>query len=64
MRSNCGFVMFAFRLKECYTEMIRQRGCITGSASSQVASCAGSLVRALVQSGAHNYVEFKLLQGR
>ena len=30
----------------------------------QVATCAGSLVRALVQSSAHNYVEFKLLQGR
>ncbi len=30
----------------------------------QVATCAGSLVRALVHSGAHNYVEFKLLQGR
>ena len=38
--------------------------CVMNSSVLQVATCAGSLVRALVNSGAHNYVEFKLLQGR
>ena len=37
---------------------------IHGMVLLQVAFCAGPLVQTLLQSNAHNYCEFKLLQGR
>lgn len=48
-------------LQEFHGVLIALRCC---SGVLQVAFCAGPLVQTLLRSGAHNYVEFKLLQGR